>query len=341
MAGSGIQFSNGGVARYYRADLGTNLPASTEITGYAASAFAFLHSRTGDARYLECAISAAKFLISAWDIGTAAMPFELEPAAFTYFFDCGIIARGLLAVWRTTHDYAYLAAARLIGDSMLADFPIRDGGVAPILALPSKEPIAMDRARWSRSAGCYQLKSALAWLELADATFEERYRDAYDAMLARALPDAPGYMPGHTDRQAVMDRLHPYLYFLEGLMPRASAPACAEALRIGIPRVARYMADLGGEFLRADVLAQLLRVRLYAHAAGAAPLDLEAAADEAELLATFQASDPDPRIDGGFYFGRRGDTFIPHVSPVPATFAVQALDAWKRRESFTGLLPVI
>jgi hypothetical protein len=329
------------VARYYRADLGKNLPASTEITGYAASAFAFLHSRTGDGRYLECAIAAAKFLIGAWDSGVAAMPFELEPSAFTYFFDCGIIARGLLAVWRTTHDYAYLHAARLVGDSMLADFPVRDGGVAPILSLPSKEPIAMDAARWSRSPGCYQLKSAMAWLELADATFEERYRDAYDAMLERALVDAPGYLPGHADRHAVMDRLHPYLYFLEGLMPRASEPACAEALRCGIPRVAGYVAGIGPEFLRADVLAQLLRVRLYAHAAGAVTLDVEAAAGEAELLAQFQASSADARIDGGFYFGRRGGEFTPHVSPVPVTFAVQALDAWKRRESLTGLLPVI
>ena len=39
---SGIQESNGGVARYYRTDVRRNLPVSTEITGYAASAFVYL-----------------------------------------------------------------------------------------------------------------------------------------------------------------------------------------------------------------------------------------------------------------------------------------------------------
>ena len=49
---SGIQEPNGGVARFYRADLGRNRAISTEITGYAASALMYLHSATGDPAYL-------------------------------------------------------------------------------------------------------------------------------------------------------------------------------------------------------------------------------------------------------------------------------------------------
>src|ERR1700719_4375150 len=56
---SGIQETNGGVARYYRADLQRNLPVSTEITGYAISALIYLHSITHDAQYLERAADAA------------------------------------------------------------------------------------------------------------------------------------------------------------------------------------------------------------------------------------------------------------------------------------------
>ena len=41
---SGIQQPNGGVARYYRTDLERNHAVSTEITGYAASAFVYLHT---------------------------------------------------------------------------------------------------------------------------------------------------------------------------------------------------------------------------------------------------------------------------------------------------------
>ena len=50
---SGIQQPDGGVARYYLVDAARNLPASTEITGYTASAFVYLHSVTHDARYLD------------------------------------------------------------------------------------------------------------------------------------------------------------------------------------------------------------------------------------------------------------------------------------------------
>ena len=32
---------------------------------------------------------------------------------------------------------------------------------------------------------------------------------------------------------------------------------------------------------------------------------------------------------GGFYFGRCGSQWIPHVSPVPAAFAIQALSMWE------------
>jgi hypothetical protein len=36
--------------------------------------------------------------------------------------------------------------------------------------------------------------------------------------------------PGHPERPKVMDRLHAFGYFLEGLLPRASQPRCAVAL---------------------------------------------------------------------------------------------------------------
>ena len=100
------------MARYYRTDRRRNLPASTEITGYAASAFVYLHSVTKDARYLDRALAAARFLARAWDPASQTMPFEIEPAAFAYFFDCGIVVRGLLSVWRATGEQEFLDTRR-------------------------------------------------------------------------------------------------------------------------------------------------------------------------------------------------------------------------------------
>ena len=134
---SGIQHVDGGVARYYLADACRNLPASTEITGYSASTLVYLHSVTKDARYLDGAIAAARFLACAWDPASQTMPFEIEPAAFAYFFDCGIVVRGLLSVWRATGEREFLDLAVDVGESMARDFASPTGDFYLILALPA------------------------------------------------------------------------------------------------------------------------------------------------------------------------------------------------------------
>lgn len=310
------------MARYHRADLGRNLPVSIEITGYAASAYAYLYALTGQPVCLERALATARFLTrTAWDASAGALPFELDPPAFTYFFDCGIVVRGLLAVWRASGDAECLEVAGAIGRQMAADFRAADGSLDPILMLPSKCPLARDPLRWSRAPGCYQLKSAMAWWDLAEVTGDESFRACYRQALVQALGNAPEFLPGHPDRLAVMDRLHAFLYFLEGLLPVLEEPACAAALGEGIGRVACWLTEIESEFVRADVYAQLLRIRLLAADAGVLPLD--GAAAEARHLAEFEAP------GGGYYFGRKGGVMAPHVNPVSVVFALQALEMWR------------
>jgi hypothetical protein len=334
---SGIQETSGGVARYYRADLERNHAVSTEITGYAASTFVYLHSLTGDHRYLDRAIDAGRYLAgTAWDTASCVLPFELDPPALTYFFDAGIVVRGLLSVWRATGSNEFLAVAALLGDSMSRDFAAGPSEFHPILSLPEKRPLPHDPARWSHCPGCYQLKSAMAWCDLADAMSDPVFRQPYDALTAAAIENAATFLPGHPVPAKVMDRLHAYLYFLEGLLPRAADAPCAAAIRDGIPRVAGYLRDIAPEFERSDVYAQLLRLRIFA--AAIAPLDRAAAEEEATRLAAFQATSADPRVDGGFYFGRCAGAFLPHVNPVSTAFALQALALWNGAPAYRHLL---
>ena len=130
-----------------------------------------------------------------------------------------------------------------------------------------------------------------------------------------------------------MDRLHAYCYFLEALLPEEAAPALAE----GIQRVAYFLHAIAPSFVRSDVYAQLLRLRLYADRSGVLPLDRGTAALEAEALAKFQARGADPRIDGGFYFGMREDRFLPYVNPVSTAFGMQALAMWRNYHDGAGL----
>jgi hypothetical protein len=334
---SGIQEPSGGVARYYRADLERNHPVSTEITGYAASTFVYLHSLTGDQRYLDRAVAAGRFLAgAAWDPASCVLPFELDPPAVTYFFDCGISVRGLLSVWRATGAAEFLAVAAMLGDSMSRDFAAGPAEFHPILALPNKQPLPRDPTRWSQSPGCYQLKAAMAWWDLSEATGDLAFRQPYEALLPAAILDASGFLPGHPVRAKVMDRLHAYLYFLEGLLPCAAEPRCAAAIRDGIGWVSRYLREIAPEFERSDVYAQLLRLRIYA--SEIAPLDRAAADQEAERLATFQAVSNDPRVDGGFYFGRAAGALLPYINPVSTAFALQALALWNGAGAYRHLL---
>ncbi len=331
---SGIQESTGGVARYYRSDLGRNARVSTEITGYAAGALVYLHQRTGGGAYLDAARRAADFLVQrAWDRGLGLFPFEWAAngsagPALAYFFDSGIIARGLLAVWRATGESRYLESAMDCGRSMARDFAAPEA-IHPVLALPSKAPLEYE-ARWSRSPGCYQLKAALAWHELRAAGGEAEFEGHYERAAAAACAAHAGFLAGEADREKVMDRLHAYSYFLEGLLPLAGRAECAAAAREALARVAAELRAIAPAFERSDVYAQLLRARLYYAALGVAPLDRAAAEFEASRAAEFQFEHTDPRIRDGFWFGRKNGELLPFVNPVSTAFCAQALDMWRQ-----------
>ncbi|HUI76777.1 MAG TPA: hypothetical protein VLY24_02650 [Bryobacteraceae bacterium] len=328
---SGIQEPCGGVARYYRTDLRQNLAVSTEITGYALGTLLYLGALTKQTEYGAHALQAAHFLTRhAWD--GDAMPFEVTPDEdqLTYFFDCGIIAGNLLAAWRATREQEFYDVAKALGTAMAIDFASCQGDYHPVLTLPEKKPVERDALRWSHSAGCYQLKAALVWCDLAEATGDPRFGALYEQMIESALRSYGSFLPGHPDPSKVVDRLHAFLYFLEGLLPRANEKRCAAVLCDGIRKVSHFLAENAPEFERADVYAQLLRIRLYADWLGASPLDREAAEREAAEIESFLAGGDDPREDGGFYFGRRAGQFLPFVNPVSTAFSLQALALWER-----------
>ena len=240
--------------------------------------------------------------------------------------------RGLIGLWRQTGEREYLDAATCCGRAMRRDFRAGGGACHPIVRLPEKTPEPVD-GRWSRTAGCYQLKSALAWHDLAEATGIAEFGAWYDESLEFALRTEPEFLPGSDDDEKVMDRLHAYCYFLEGMLPRVTEPECAAATRAGIDKTAAHLRRIAPRFARSDVFAQLLRMRLAAGWAGVAAIDCEAAESEARCLAGFQARHEDSRVDGGFYFGRRDGQFLPHVNPVSTAFGLQALEMWRRHQS--------
>ena len=334
---SGIQQSNGGLARYYRSDLARYARVSTEITGYGVSTLLYLAQRSGDARYREAAGRAANFLTTtAWKPELAAFPFEHsdncdQPEPLTFFFDTGIIIRGLLAAWRALGNRQFVDTAEAAGRAMIADFQ-RSSTIHPILHLPGKNPRSYE-LKWSASPGCYQLKAALAWRELWAISGDARFKYAWESAVEAALRNEADFLPGQADREKVMDRLHAYCYFLEALLSCAADSECAGALRRGMEKTAVYLKEIAPAFERSDVYAQLLRLRLYAAQQGVAPLDEQAAASEAAHAHEFFVASDDSREAGGVAFGRKGSTLLPFVNPVSTSFCIQALAMWDDHQS--------
>jgi len=326
---SGIQESFGGVARYYRSDLRRNYRVSTEITGYAASTLVWLHRLNGDQRLLEAALRAGNFLIRhAWERSGALFPFEYaqdgdyaEPLA--YFFDNGIVLRGLLALWRATGEAEFLETARRTGAAMAEDFRAAFG-YHPVLSLPDKAPVAPD-TRWSRNPGCYHLKAALAWRELDEVQESAAFRSHCERLLEYALATHEQFLGDCLD-PSIMDRLHAYCYFLEGLAPFLDRAECLRAFWEGIQRAAGVLEAVAPQFERCDARAQLLRLRLIAQAQGLAAWESAELEREAVRLLEFQLLDPDPHLYGGFRFGRRGAEWLPYVNPYSTAFSIQALE---------------
>ncbi len=338
LLGSGIHERVGGVARYFRTDTQENARISTEISGYVVSALVYLNSVTGDRTYLDRAVNIGQFLTRiAWDRALQIFPFEYsvqenQARPLAYFFDSGIIARGLLSLWRVTRDREFLDAAVACGWSMANDFRAGDNEFHPILGLPSKEPLERD-SRWSRNPGCYQLKSALAWLELSEETGDPEFAGLYERVLEASLATYSDFLPGDPDPNRVMDRLHAYSYFLEGLIPALDRRRCQAAATSGLKCAATLFRQISPAFERSDVSAQLLRFRILAETAGAFPVDGLAAEEEARRLPGFQAEHFDLRIRGGFYFGRKGEEILPYVNPVSTVFAAQSLAMWHARQT--------
>jgi hypothetical protein len=334
---SGIQESSGGLARYFRTDTNRNAAVSTEITGYAVSALAYLHaspvghSSKGPLGYLDAARQAALYLTNdAWDADSHTFPFEPQ-SPFAFFFDVGIIARGLMAAWRATGDEAFRARAKEAALSLAFDF-MSDGCFHPVITLPEKQPLEYE-PRWSRKPGCYQLKSALAWLD----DDEPQGRRLFDEVLKYSLATHESFLADERDREKLMDRLHAYCYFLEALLFVSEQDMAKQALRWGINRVAELLREIAPEFERSDVCAQLLRVRLVAHHLGAVFIDNRMANEEAFRAAAYQAicepASRDPHLDGGYWFGRKRGELLPFMNPVSTAFCMQALDLWERHEA--------
>jgi len=333
---SGIQNESGGVARYYLSDGRCYRNTSTVNTGYFVSAL-LKTNENGEKELLDHAMKAGRFLVEqAFDPNLELFRTEVGDgeslAREARFFDCCIAARALLHLWQATSDPVFLDHAERCGVALRTRMSRVDGSFFPLLDLKSGEP-STGTDSWSVEAEVYQLKSSLTFLELSEATGNREFDTSTQLMLNWCLKTHEGFVRGDDDPENIMDRLHAYCYFLEGLLPVATdVMKAGHALQHGVLDVENLMREVTANYQRCDVVAQLLRLRLYADRTGIMELDFAQAEKESQLLEQFQHQSTDPKIDGGFAFARRNGELTPHVNPGATAVAIQALAMWEQAE---------
>lgn len=336
---SGIQDESGGVSRYYRHQTASSQPVahqpiSTAVTGYFIRSLLWANRFSGD-EPSERARLAGRFLLEhSFDLSREVFPFEhpmgaRPPASLAYFFDCGMTIRALLQLAKATEDPSYLECAERCGLVMSTRMATVDGGFFALFDIDADRPFT-DSGSWSVQAEVHQLKVGLAFLELFEATGRGEFEHATQGLRKWCLRRHESFLS--TDEPApdkIVSQVYAYACFLEGLLPVAALEQdSARALQFGILQIENLLGEYSEEYQRCDVIAQLLRLRLYADNYGVMELDYNSAAEEAAVVEAFQVQSPDPKIDGGFAFARRNGEIILDINPTATIFAIQALSMW-------------
>jgi uncharacterized protein YyaL (SSP411 family) len=325
-----------------------------EATGYLLSFCKYLRATHRDVRWDTPARAAASWLVRSVDrSGSILMGIdEHGPIRRSYAFDNGICAKGLLDAYEVTNDSTYLETARRVLDRLVGASLNGDGSVTSAVDLDSGRFLNTGKA-WYETSGSFHAKISMPLLHLSARTGDTRWAEAARRIctwtLRQQSPD--GSFPANMTVRAV--NLHAHCYVTEAFL-YAYAMTREPAFRSAAEKAIRWILNRqaangslrlwhGGRMLRrraSYAMAQSLRLFLLLYALTREDPIIEAAMRTAAFLGRMQASDRDPRINGGFYAEdiMRSGLLIRmnrEVTSWATMFAVQALDLFPRIRSVT------
>ena len=332
---SGIQNESGGLARCYRAPEDKYEGISTVATGYFISGLLRCAEYPGESPPKQATAAGRMLMENAYDMESELFLSDLDaaennPRKWAYFFDCLIAIQALIDLWRATKNSAYVECAEKCGIGIKRNLSRMDGSFFPVHDIARDMPYEADEP-WSLQAQVYHLKAMPIFLELTEATGLYEFKAMGEELLKWTLKRYESFLEPDSDSERMMSRLHGYCYFLEGLLPEAGMdPDCSRALQYGLLEIENISQEIGHEYHRCDVIAQLLRLRLYADRVGVMELDFQQAENEAAAIEELQVQSVDPKVDGGFAFALKASRPVQHYNPATAVLAIQALQMWEQ-----------
>lgn len=321
---SGIQHPTGAVFAEYDSLTASYKRVSTQAAAWAIQAVLGLGEPPDEPRR-EVAISAGRYLMErSFDLQVDLFVDDptAEPRLGSFLSEVAAL-RALNVLWRVTGDSAYSECADRCGRSIQVRMTRVDGSFF-------KQFNASAGHAGGEGGGPEQLKASAAFLELAEDGGMGELRSAAESLLKFALSRHEGFVDEHApDLDTRLSKLRRYALFLEGLLPFAAERLEAgSALQAGIIRLEQEAKDIDPAQLPPELLAQPLRLRLFADLMGLGELDRSRAEFEADLLREYQLQSSDPSLEGAF--GSMLDTteIGASLEPHPTVVSLQALQFW-------------
>ncbi len=344
---SGIQAKEGGFYAWEDTENGSYSFLYPEITGYAIILLCFLYTITKDDIYISRAKSAAR-----WIINEAAHPASsiltrkyimdaVEHYSFErgniYAFDCGMVAFGLLKLYRITDQIEYLNTAKGIIDFLINNMLKENGLIYPIYDSKNNKVLENNK-RWSRQSGSFHCKLSFCLCELADIEKNDYYKNLAANLISSSVKHFYKGRRFITNISDESSHFHPYCYTIEGIIYysyKLGDNKYRKAAEDAFDWILKFQESNGGiptgvfedgrrkiAHQRSDIQAQVLRLHhLLKNVNYAVNFDKD------KLLSRLlQFQNLDQGYKGGFFFGTDEDgTYKKHSNFWCSIFALQAL----------------
>ncbi len=281
-----------------------------EITGYYLSTLKFLYSNEKSEKYLEMAKQCGSWLMNIYDkYGGIVMGIgnESRMTDQIFSFDTSVCAKGFLDLYEITGEGKYKEFAKKLIDWLVTNCIEEDGTVRPVLDRKSGKFV--ETSMWYAQKGCFGIKLAIPLLQFVDPKYKEVAISVANTFTK--FQNIDGSFALHLGSKSV--NLHSHSYTLEGLIyayGRLKDPAYLESCKKGLDWTVSKMNEDGSVYLwtnfnyrskAAYPLAQLIRLMVLVDSIDHGSRYLEPAKKLRDFVLRLQATEEDPKMNGGFY----------------------------------------
>lgn len=174
----------GGLRDGYKASTNQYQFLYTETTGYLVTYFVNLYRATNTDLYKRRAVLAADFLVDILAVDKLPYNFDLatkKPDHRCFVFDNAICVQGLVDIYQVTHKKVYLHTAEKIA-GWITSMQQTDGSFRAYYDTTDGSSVHAG-TDFSADGGCIQIKNAIAFLKLFEATKNNDYKKIAEKIL--------------------------------------------------------------------------------------------------------------------------------------------------------------